>query len=771
MLACFWLAAPSSAAPLTWDANTQGQFITSLCRDNSGHVWIGTEDQGVWRCDPAAPKDKQYTHYTTQSTNNGLGDDNAYALTCDKAGRVWVGTLNHGVSVFNGKAWRTYGPVDGPLGSRIFALAVSPKDGGVWGATEAGLFRYQNSRWTYFTRANGLPSDQAQALAFGADGTLYVGTQCDGVAVGSPDDNYKTWRVTPGPAALPNTAAGRGLPSSLINCLLVTADNTVFAGTTTGLAKSRDGGETWTFVRGLDWTAKLAGLYHPVAPASSAYTGDLLTEDYVTSLAEDEQGRLFVGHRQTGVEAFAAKTGKRLQSGASGAKTDAYAFCLLLSGKSAWVGQYGGGLLPPADMTADADAAPSTVASLPAPAAPPTLADLNKMLKVVSAVVPDKNELQPKLFALQDDWLTQGDWLGRYGRYWACLNAICSPQDYLWGAGWETVHYSARIGPHAASDDGLRYWVQWLYTKDPRVLEMPPTYLDSRVQKKLTTPDNNRREAEWDDHGEAYLQSREGPNVYATISIPNGLFYLSLYEVNYNGHDLNSVRYRDYRLSLRAHTASSLDNVSQFGSQLELAQGRVHNFWGGVWKRFLVRGPLTVTIEVNRNHSFNTILPAVMLDLVNELPPPYFGSIYSWHQSALRLNPLPVSLGPDPAARLLSALDVVQMINSSWWAAHSRLNHLILLRWYNSQPVRNHNTTYLRSLASCYYGINLYKHWEDCLHVEGLTPARDIEHALKWDGSYDLRGQDGRIATEYVIQHPELNKQLVQQPSQVSYAK
>ncbi len=261
------LVAPSSAAPLTWNANAQGQFITSLCRDNSGHVWIGTEDMGVWRCDPSAPKDKQYTHYTTQSTNNGLSDDNAYALTCDKAGRVWVGTLNHGVSVFNGKAWRTYGPVDGPLGSRVFALAVSPKDGGVWGATEAGLFRYVNSRWTYFTRADGLPSDQAQALAFGADGTLYVGTQCDGIAVGSPVDNYKTWRVTPGPSALPNVASGRGLPSALINCLLVTSDNTVFAGTTTGLAKSRDGGESWTFVRGLDWKAKLAGLYHPVAPA------------------------------------------------------------------------------------------------------------------------------------------------------------------------------------------------------------------------------------------------------------------------------------------------------------------------------------------------------------------------------------------------------------------------------------------------------------------------------------------------------------------------
>jgi len=71
-----------------------------------------------------------------------------------------------GVSDYNGQTWRQYGPTDGPLGSRLFALAASLKDGSVWSATEAGLFRFQNDHWTYYTRAEGLPSDQANALAF-----------------------------------------------------------------------------------------------------------------------------------------------------------------------------------------------------------------------------------------------------------------------------------------------------------------------------------------------------------------------------------------------------------------------------------------------------------------------------------------------------------------------------------------------------------------------------------------------------------------------------
>ena len=55
-------------------ANIIFLLYTSLCRDTRGKVWVGTEDQGVYRLDPAAPKATQYTHFTTK---DGLGDDNA----------------------------------------------------------------------------------------------------------------------------------------------------------------------------------------------------------------------------------------------------------------------------------------------------------------------------------------------------------------------------------------------------------------------------------------------------------------------------------------------------------------------------------------------------------------------------------------------------------------------------------------------------------------------------------------------------------------------
>ena len=162
-------------------------------------LWVATEDSGVWRYDPAVaqPKDR-WTQFTAK---DGLADESAYALAVDGKGRVWAGTLNHGVSVWNGKQWKNYGVLDGPLGERVFDIAVCPLDGDVWIATNAGLTRYsqQKDSWSYVTRADGLPSDQVQAIAFDKSGNIVLGTQCDGVALAQAADGYKTWRVVQGP--------------------------------------------------------------------------------------------------------------------------------------------------------------------------------------------------------------------------------------------------------------------------------------------------------------------------------------------------------------------------------------------------------------------------------------------------------------------------------------------------------------------------------------------------------------------------------------------
>ncbi|MDQ2730961.1 MAG: hypothetical protein M3Y56_04825, partial [Armatimonadota bacterium] len=207
-----------------------------LAKDKRGDIWAGTEDFGVWRYDPAAPSGKQWTQFTTK---DGMGDNNAYALAVDRLGRVWVGHLNRGVSVYNGETWRNYDTTNGLLGSRVFAMAVCPLDGDVWISTESGLARYSESRdkWSYYTKSGGLPSDQGSSLAFDPVGNLYLGTQCDGIGIGSRGSNYRTWRKVAGLDQMPNAPGGLGFPTSVIHCLMVSrVTGTVYAGTNFGLA-------------------------------------------------------------------------------------------------------------------------------------------------------------------------------------------------------------------------------------------------------------------------------------------------------------------------------------------------------------------------------------------------------------------------------------------------------------------------------------------------------------------------------------------------------
>lgn len=165
-----------------------GHFIASISVDGEGNTWIGTEDRGVLR----SHKNGKSTQFTIQ---DGLGDDNVYSISSDRLGRIWVGHLHSGVSVFNGESWKNFGVLEGPLGERVYDIACNPVDGDIWIATNAGLSRYSEpsqdvksagmgaGKWSYVTRADGLPSDQVNAIAFSPNGDLFAGTQCSGLAI------------------------------------------------------------------------------------------------------------------------------------------------------------------------------------------------------------------------------------------------------------------------------------------------------------------------------------------------------------------------------------------------------------------------------------------------------------------------------------------------------------------------------------------------------------------------------------------------------------
>ena len=760
------------------------RFVMSLCVDQRGCLWVGCEEGkpgtgGVQRFDPSAPPLHQWTQFTTK---DGLGDNNGYAVACDRENRIWVGHLNHGVSVYNGQKWQNYEVVgglsrpdtlSGPLGERVFAIKCCPTDGDVWISTNCGLSRYSESKdtWSYYTRADGLPSDQSNAIAFDADGNIYLGTACDGIAFAKAADNYKTWGTVTGPDQAPLVPAGPGLPTSLINDLLVAHNGTVYAATTTGLAWSKDHGDTWQFLRGADWADKVRGLSARPPKGWRATPGAILAEDYVTTLAEDARGYIWTGYRKKGVECFEPHSLQRVQPSSG----DQYVTSIVASGSVPILGTYGGGISGfPASRPSEAI---STPAALPSGATPPDLAQLNRDLQLLATAPPASPDKSESPIPLDDDWLTEGAWLGRYGRFWSVIAAICPPvlvtrYDYIWGSGSEPVSYTHRIGDHHDPGDSIRHWVSFLYGDDPRALEIPPVYLDALATKHGADRTRDRRQAEWDDHGEATKAGAEGPDIYCGLTIPPGSFIVSLYEINNDGHGGPRNALRDFGISVNYGPGGDVPAVSGVGNDPSPARARVNNFFGGVYKRFLVRGPSDLTIKVARNHSFNTTLSAVMLDEWDPRPAPYFKTVdqrreelaakaqqiqslrqqSAEDQSAWAARFSPLNDPSKAAATLLAGLDLLHEWNPQWWASRHHQLAVDLSRWCQATQAAARGSNEQSAFAArCYYDTGLYAASEAAQIAAGERTARQIEKALRWDGVSQVSSGHGyELVTQYL---------------------
>lgn len=662
-----------------WDADKQGRFITAMCRGLDGSIWVGTEGNGVWRYDSEEKNQrKAWTQFSRASTGgkpevcgpaltagteneNALGDDFAYALACDQLGRIWVGHVNHGVSVYNGREWRNYDVLRGPLGERVFDIAVCPVDGDVWIATSAGLARYSlvSDTWSYYTRSDGLVSDQVEALAFDKLGHLYAGTQCDGLtkALRSPLGEYLRWQHIPGAETMPNTPTGKGLPSRLINDILVASDGAVYVATTCGLARSRDSGRTWEYTRGVDWEERVKGLYCPTKPFwNTSEESIFLKEDYITCLEEAADGRIWVGFWTQGWMVFDPRLGpqtfapnprspksaknswRELVVASSPAMEKDRHFVNAIEPSNALAGTYGEGIeqievdapstkRPRATAIELAPIGTITIPRLPSPAKSMAL----QALETLRQEIGQRGErgrisrVQEKAVYCGDDWMTQGDWVGRYGRKHAILCAAGAPWDHELSFGLPAYRASASIGPHHNANEALRNWCWAVRSDERRVLYDPKLAL--------------RRPSGWDDHAEAYPWTYEGPDVWVFTEVGEGIFGISLYFVNYDGQKSNN-RFRDYLIEVREGGDSQMRTPV-------LAAARVREWWSGVYKRFVVRGPGKYAIRIGRNGSFNTMVMGVMLDKLEGPKDPIADTELVWTGN-LRYGPPEVKQLPSP---------------------------------------------------------------------------------------------------------------------------
>ncbi|MDR2706353.1 MAG: hypothetical protein LBC02_11300 [Planctomycetaceae bacterium] len=241
------------------------------------------------------------------------------------------------------------------------------------------------------------------------------------------------------------------------------------------------------------------------------------------------------------------------------------------------------------------------------------------------AKINNAKTLVPKVYAIynDEDWKTQGDWYGRITPEYAILCAMDAPFDHEIRHSCYEYQVISFMGPNhdyeeaIDEDDELRYWLHWRRTEDRRAL-WTPLYAF-------------RRQAEWNDHGEAYPWTKDGPDVWYLLDLNHaGVFDVSMYFYNKDGHS-GANRMRDYLIEiypspkawdyeLNDRTVYSELAEKQVSKMPPLAKARVNMFWGGVHKKFTLAGPCSYFVKIDRNYSFNTIISAVMIRQVHGEP-------------------------------------------------------------------------------------------------------------------------------------------------------
>ena len=345
-------------------------------------------------------------------------------------------------------------------------------------------------------------------------------------------------------------------------------------------------------------------------------------------------------------------------------------------------------------------------AGLPQKANPPTVRQL-LLLDSKLALGTKKAGMAryPAAAYLGADWVTQGDWVGRYGRQCAVLCAAGSPADVLvyWGN-----YYGIRrsLGPEARLGDSMRAWITWKRTDNPNSLWDPAI--------------GARRQAEHDDHGEAYKPTDEGPGLWYSIRLPAGEQRLSLYFFNKDGH-AGTNRNRDYTISVFPWMA----NFSIISAARPLARARVEKFWGGIYQQFKLAGPGKYILVVGRNASFNTILSGIFVDRItgpslptDRIPPPWMGSVV---YPSERLRPPPV-ISPQLAASWDIAISVVaegsRLCGASGWRSAGILA-------YRRIVMRTHGTTSLQPLRR---SLGLWNDYDRVLFTKLVKRALLTRH-------------------------------------------
>ncbi|MRS61989.1 ligand-binding sensor domain-containing protein [Larkinella terrae] len=240
-------------------SNPDENQVRSVAVDSKGTVWAATAS-GIFR-----KKDGQRNW---ESVMAEADKGPAFAVETGWDSAVWLGTWNGVYRFKNDRLERMTGPAApvsafcvapegvyalGPKGSWLHTASgwqaknypiarsirdvVSDQKGGIWVATDVGLFHSQPDSTEHFYKTDHLISAYSKGIAFDADQKLWVGG-LGGVTVLNQRKKEKTLRPE------------NGIPSNFVTCVEMAPDSSMWVGSEVGVVRYRpDGSHSLRFSR------------------------------------------------------------------------------------------------------------------------------------------------------------------------------------------------------------------------------------------------------------------------------------------------------------------------------------------------------------------------------------------------------------------------------------------------------------------------------------------------------------------------------------------
>ena len=137
--------------------------VFDILEDQSGYLWVATDNAGAFRLNPEG---NQWKHYVREEDHPGsIPSNSIITLHEDLNGRIWLGTNGGGLCCFDEKSgsFADFDPQNQILSSKVIYAIEEDILGNFWISGNGGLLRVDPADKTnlkLFTREDGLQSNQ-----------------------------------------------------------------------------------------------------------------------------------------------------------------------------------------------------------------------------------------------------------------------------------------------------------------------------------------------------------------------------------------------------------------------------------------------------------------------------------------------------------------------------------------------------------------------------------------------------------------------------------